>query len=87
MPSVQPKAATVAVRAPGPGEVLLETLFVSVDPAMRVWISENPGYVQRIDPGDTMRGSGIARAEVRISALFPGDIKRKDGKAIPARES
>ena len=47
-----------------PGEVLLETLFVSVDPAMRVWISENPGYVQRIDPGDTMRGSQILGASI-----------------------
>ena len=50
---------TVAIRAPGPGEVLLETHYVSVDPAMRVWISENPGYVQRIEPGETMRASGI----------------------------
>lgn len=66
---------TVAVRAPGPGEVLLETLYVSVDPAMRVWISENPGYVQRIDPGDTMRGSGIARVlESHVPGIAPGDL-------------
>ena len=66
---------TVAVRAPGPGEVLLETLYVSVDPAMRVWISENPGYVQRIDPGDMMRGSGIARVvESKVPGLAPGDL-------------
>jgi len=66
---------TVAVRAPGPGEVLLETLYVSVDPAMRVWISENPGYVQRIDPGDMMRGSGIARVvESKVPGLEPGDL-------------
>ncbi|MCC6717882.1 MAG: NADP-dependent oxidoreductase [Acetobacteraceae bacterium] len=64
-----------AVRAPGPGEVLLETLFVSVDPAMRVWISENPGYVQRIEPGETMRASGIARVlESRVEGLAAGDL-------------
>jgi hypothetical protein len=60
---------TVAIRAPGPGEVLLETLYVSVDPAMRVWISENPGYVQRIEPGETMRASGIARV---VQSNAPG---------------
>jgi len=66
---------TVAVRAPGPGEVLLETLYVSVDPAMRVWISENPGYVTRIEPGETMRASGIARVlDSRVPGLSPGDL-------------
>ena len=66
---------TVAIVAPGPGEVLLETLYVSVDPAMRVWISENPGYVQRIDPGDMMRSSGIARVvDSRVDGLSPGDL-------------
>jgi NADPH-dependent curcumin reductase CurA len=66
---------TVAVRAPGPGEVLLETLYVSVDPAMRVWISENPGYVTRIEPGETMRSSGIARVlESKVPGLSPGDL-------------
>lgn len=66
---------TVGIVAPGPGEVLLETLYVSVDPAMRVWISENPGYVPRIDPGDMMRSSGIARVvESRVDGLSPGDL-------------
>ena len=45
----------MAIRAPGAGEVQLETLYVSIDPAMRVWISENPGYVPRIEIGDVMR--------------------------------
>ena len=66
---------TVAVRAPGDGEVLLETLYVSVDPAMRVWISENPGYVQRIEPGETMRSSGIARVlDSKVAGLVAGDL-------------
>jgi NADPH-dependent curcumin reductase CurA len=66
---------TVAVRAPSPGEVLLETLYVSVDPAMRVWISENPGYVPRIDPGDLMRAGGLARVlESADPAYAAGDL-------------
>jgi NADPH-dependent curcumin reductase CurA len=37
---------SVAVRPPEPGEVLLETMYISIDPAMRVWISEfAPGDV------------------------------------------
>ena len=43
---------TVPVRAPESGEVLLETLLLSIDPAMRVWISENPGYVPRVEIGE-----------------------------------
>ncbi len=66
---------TAAIQAPGPGEVLLETLYVSVDPAMRVWISENPGYVPRIEIGETMRAGGIARVmESNAPGLAPGDL-------------
>ena len=65
----------VAIRPPAPGEVLLETLYVSVDPAMRVWISENPGYVQRIEPGDVMRAGGLARVlESTDPAYAKGDL-------------
>ncbi|HTD14588.1 MAG TPA: hypothetical protein VK673_05385 [Chthoniobacterales bacterium] len=66
---------TVPVRLPDNGEVPLETLLVSIDPAMRVWISENPGYVPAIKIGETMRASGIARMlESRANGFTPGDI-------------
>jgi NADPH-dependent curcumin reductase len=66
---------TVPVRMPEIGEVLLETLLISIDPAMRVWISENPGYVRRIEIGDVMRGGGIARViESRVDGFSPGQI-------------
>jgi len=42
---------------------------------MRVWISENPGYVPAIKIGETMRASGIARMlESRANGFTPGDI-------------
>ena len=50
---------TVPVRAPESGEVLLETLLLSIDPAMRVWISENPGYVPRVEIGEVMRAGAV----------------------------
>ena len=63
------------VRAPGEGEVLIETLLLSVDPAMRVWISENPGYVEPVLPGEVMRAGGIGRVlESRSPAAQPGDL-------------
>ncbi|MFT5394554.1 MAG: NADPH-dependent curcumin reductase CurA [Gammaproteobacteria bacterium] len=44
-----------------PGEVLLETVYMSVDPAMRVWISDEPGYVEPVQIGEVMRAGGIGR--------------------------
>ena len=49
--------ATHPVRVPEPGEVMVETLYLSVDPAMRVWISENPGYVARMMSPISMRAT------------------------------
>ena len=67
--------ATEPVRAPGPGEALLETLLVSIDPAMRVWMNEDPGYVPPVPIGGVMRAGGIARVvESRIDGLAPGDL-------------
>ncbi|MEO9188406.1 MAG: NADP-dependent oxidoreductase [Acetobacteraceae bacterium] len=65
----------VPVRVPTYGEVLLETLYLSIDPAMRVWISENPGYVPRVEIGDVMRAGGIARViDSRAAGLAAGDL-------------
>jgi len=67
----------VAVRSPEPGEVLLETMYVSVDPAMRVWVSGNPGYVPRVEIGEVMRAGGIARVvESRAAGFAAGDLVR-----------
>ena len=65
----------VSVRQPEDGEVLVETLYISIDPAMRSWISDNPGYAQRIDIGAVMRAGGIARViESRAAGIAPGDL-------------
>ena len=67
--------ATRAVRAPNDGEVMVETMYVSIDPAMRVWVNEDPGYVPRIEIGDIMRAGGIGRVvESRDSSLQVGDL-------------
>lgn len=62
-------------RAPGRGEVLLQTLYLSIDPAMRSWMSEATGYPQNVPLGGVMRGGGIARVlESRSESLTPGDL-------------
>ncbi|MFN4091053.1 MAG: NADP-dependent oxidoreductase, partial [Alphaproteobacteria bacterium] len=66
---------TAPVRPPAEGEALVQTLLVSVDPAMRVWVSENPGYVEPVVPGEVMRAGGVGRVlESRSPAVRPGDL-------------
>lgn len=43
------------------GDVLFETLYLSIDPARRVWIGDNPGYVEPVAIGDVTRSGGIGR--------------------------
>ncbi|HET7879586.1 MAG TPA: NADP-dependent oxidoreductase [Acetobacteraceae bacterium] len=55
--------------APGSDEVLLETLLLSIDPAMRSWMLDT------VPLGDVMRGGGIARVlESRSAAFQPGEL-------------
>ncbi len=66
---------SVPLRAPDTGEVLLETIYLSIDPAMRAWMSEDAGYHATIPLGSVMRGGGIARVlESRADSFQPGDL-------------
>lgn len=63
------------ITVPQDGDVLLETLYVSVDPAMRVWLSDDPGYVPPVEIGEVMRAGGVGRViESRHPDLQPGDV-------------
>lgn len=69
------RADTVEARAPQAGEVMLETVYLSVDPAMRSWMREGTGYQQGIPLGAVMRGGGIARVlESRAEGFAAGDF-------------
>jgi NADPH-dependent curcumin reductase len=55
--------------------VLLETIFLSIDPAMRSWMSDGPGYQPAVALGAVMRGGGIARVlESRADGFRPGEL-------------
>jgi NADPH-dependent curcumin reductase CurA len=66
---------------PGEGEILVEVLYASVDPAMRQWIAvpdemeRADGVVPAVKAGDVMPALGIGRVlESRIPAYSAGDV-------------
>jgi NADPH-dependent curcumin reductase len=58
-----------AVRDPGPGEVLVKVLYLSLDPAMRGWMNEGKSYIEPVKIGDVMRAFGAGRV---IASQNPG---------------
>src|ERR1700761_2509930 len=68
-------ADTVALQPPAAEEVLLETILLSIDPAMRSWMSENPGNQPAVPIDTVMRGGGIGRVlESRAAGFRPGEL-------------
>src|SRR5262245_30287447 len=49
------------VREPGPGEVLVKVLYLSLDPAMRGWMNEGKSYIAPVGIGEVMRAGGAGR--------------------------
>lgn len=57
------------------GQVLARNLYLSLDPANRVWISGRRSYVEPVEIGDVMRGGTVSVIEESKSdELAPGDI-------------
>ncbi len=48
-------------REPGEGELLLETQYVSLDPAMRGWMAEGRSYIPPVQIGEVMRAAVVGR--------------------------
>ena len=66
---------TVKVPALRDGEVLLETLFLSLDPYMRGRMSDAKSYAKPVEIGAVMEGGTVARvAESRNARFDVGDI-------------
>ena len=47
---------TVARPTPGPGQLLIRTIYLSIDPAARGWIAEVPNYRDPVPLGSVMPG-------------------------------
>ena len=63
-----------AVPEPGDGEVLVELLYLSLDPAMRGWMNEARSYAPPVKIGEVMRALGAGRvAASRHPGFSAGD--------------
>jgi len=62
------------VPAPGPGEVLVRNLFISVDPYMRGRMSGIRTYIGPFELGKVMEGGAVGEVvESNFDGLKPGD--------------
>ena len=52
---------TEAVAEPAEGSVLVKTLALSLDPAMRGWMNEGKSYIAPVEIGEVMRAGGIGK--------------------------
>ncbi len=52
---------TEAVAEPQDGGVLVQTLALSLDPAMRGWMNEGKSYIPPVGIGEVMRAGGVGR--------------------------
>ena len=50
-----------AVAEPADGAVVLQTLALSLDPAMRGWMNEGKSYIPPVAIGEVMRAGGVGR--------------------------
>jgi NADPH-dependent curcumin reductase len=57
------------VPAPDPGEFVVEISHLSIDPAMRGWMSARPSYMPPVEIGAVMRAGAIGRV---IASEHPG---------------
>ncbi|WP_433520951.1 NADP-dependent oxidoreductase [Nocardia pseudovaccinii] len=66
---------TAALPEPGEGEVLLRTLYLSLDPYMRGRMSAAKSYAAPVEVGDVMVGGTVAEVlESRAPSIAKGDV-------------
>ncbi|WP_129641725.1 NADP-dependent oxidoreductase [Peristeroidobacter agariperforans] len=62
-------------RSPGDNEVLVKTLYLSLDPAMRGWMNEGKSYVPPVALGEVMRAGGVGKViESKHPKFSAGDF-------------
>ncbi len=63
------------IPVPGPGEILIRTVYLSLDPTNRIWMSDMDQYMPPVNIGDVMRGGTIGIVEQSNNPDFkPGDV-------------
>ncbi|KAI2463533.1 hypothetical protein F4781DRAFT_437331 [Annulohypoxylon bovei var. microspora] len=61
------------------GQILVETIYLSLDPAMRTWLYDMRSYIPPVAIGEKMRGGSISRV---LASKSP---KAKEGELVIAR--
>jgi NADPH-dependent curcumin reductase CurA len=60
---------------PGPGQLLLRTIYLSLDPYMRGRMNAGPSYAEPVEVGEVMEGSAVcAVVKSNVPRYQPGDI-------------
>ncbi len=62
--------AAEATPTPGPGQVLVKVLYISLDPAMRGWMNDARSYIPPVALGSVMRAGTIGRVVASNSDAF-----------------
>ena len=65
--------------SPSSDDVLVQTNYISLDPAMRGWLNDTRSYVPPVKIGETMRAGGIGTV---IKAAGEGTGKLKVGDLV-----
>ncbi len=66
---------TEPVAEPGDGAVVVKTLVISLDPAMRGWMNEGKSYIPPVGIGEVMRAGGVGRVIASKNPAFAvGDL-------------
>ena len=50
---------SAAIPSPGAGEALVKVHYLSIDPTIRGWMNDAPGYLPPIGLGEVIRSGGV----------------------------
>jgi NADPH-dependent curcumin reductase CurA len=64
-----------AIPHPEDGEILVRSIYLSLDPTNRIWMSDRPQYMPPVELGEVMRGLVVGVVEESKNPNFqPGDL-------------
>lgn len=62
------------IPAAADGQLLVETAYISLDPAMRGWLNEGKSYIPPVGIGEVMRAGTVGKViESHVAGFAPGD--------------
>ena len=64
------KFVSEPVREVNDGEILVQTIYISLDPAMRGWMNEGKSYIRPVAIDEVMRAGGVGKVIASRSSRF-----------------